>query len=111
MLLFRGVCSQGHDKENIANVSALVLKPLIPFCVSCFASRHFVTCTMYRTSRTCPFSAGAKSNSLQSGVVDHIKTQVMQVRWKVSKLNAQLAVSEEVIKNPCSKCFTRLILE
>ena len=49
--------------------------------------------------------------SLKNGVVDNREREMMAVRWCVFSLHAQIPQEEQVIIEPCPKCFARLILE
>ena len=42
--------------------------------------------------------------------MDERETDMMSVRWRVYSLHAQIPESEQVIWNPCARCFAQLII-
>ena len=48
---------------------------------------------------------------IKGGVVDEIEMQMIQVRWRVFNMYAQVPESEQLILSPCGQCFAILLLE
>ena len=46
---------------------------------------------------------------VRAGVADSRETEMMQVRWKVVSLSAQIPSTEQVDILPCTRCFAEFI--
>ena len=56
-------------------------------------------------------TADAPMVLVRAGSIDHVNTQMVQVRWRHFHLWKQIPENEQIRLIPCKRCFSKLILD